>query len=123
MPRHSILAISYKLGSERISYEDVASRFGAEAAAKVLKGSDSQSHLQAVGRRPQRRWQAGPDHRLPDRPAGQGRRNLPAARDLRIQPKAHDGGRLQLRWEYRSVSRRGPGHHPTGKGDDTFQTS
>jgi 3-oxoacyl-[acyl-carrier-protein] synthase-3 len=39
MPRHSILAISYKLGSERISYEDVASRFGAEAAAKVLKGS------------------------------------------------------------------------------------
>jgi 3-oxoacyl-[acyl-carrier-protein] synthase III len=37
--KHGILAISYKLGSERISYEDIESRFGAEAAAKVLKGS------------------------------------------------------------------------------------
>jgi 3-oxoacyl-[acyl-carrier-protein] synthase-3 len=39
MPHHSILAIAYKLGSTRITYEDIASRFGAEAAAKVLKGS------------------------------------------------------------------------------------
>jgi 3-oxoacyl-[acyl-carrier-protein] synthase-3 len=39
MPHHSILAIAYKLGSERISYEDISSRFGAEAAARALKGS------------------------------------------------------------------------------------
>ncbi|MGA7241342.1 MAG: ketoacyl-ACP synthase III [Bryobacteraceae bacterium] len=39
MPHHSILALAYRLGSERITYDDIASRFGAEAAAKVLKGS------------------------------------------------------------------------------------
>jgi 3-oxoacyl-[acyl-carrier-protein] synthase-3 len=39
MPHHSILAVRYRLGSEQISYEDIALRFGAEAAAKVLKGS------------------------------------------------------------------------------------
>ena len=39
MPHHSILAIAYRLGSERITYDDIATRFGAEAAAKVLKGS------------------------------------------------------------------------------------
>lgn len=39
MPHHSILALAYKLGDQRISYEDISSRFGAEAAAKVLKGS------------------------------------------------------------------------------------
>lgn len=39
MPNQSILAVAYKLGSERIGYEDIAARFGEEAAAKVLKGS------------------------------------------------------------------------------------
>jgi 3-oxoacyl-[acyl-carrier-protein] synthase-3 len=39
MPHHSILALAYKLGDQRISYEDIELRFGVEAAAKVLKGS------------------------------------------------------------------------------------
>src|ERR1700761_6727419 len=39
MPHHSILDVRYRLGSERITYDDIAERFGAEAAAKVLKGS------------------------------------------------------------------------------------
>ncbi len=39
MPHHSILALAYRLGSEQITYDDIATRFGAEAAAKVLKGS------------------------------------------------------------------------------------
>ncbi len=39
MPHNSILAIAYRLGTERITYDDIAARFGAEAAAKVLKGS------------------------------------------------------------------------------------
>lgn len=39
MPHTSILAVTYKLGSERITYDDIAERFGPEAAAKVLKGS------------------------------------------------------------------------------------
>ncbi len=39
MPHQSILAVAYRLGSERITYDDIATRFGAEAAAKVLKGS------------------------------------------------------------------------------------
>src|ERR1700761_3435094 len=39
MPHHSILALTYRLGSDQITYEDIAARFGPEAAAKVLKGS------------------------------------------------------------------------------------
>jgi 3-oxoacyl-[acyl-carrier-protein] synthase-3 len=39
MPHHSILAVAYRLGGDRVTYGDVAARFGEEAAAKVLKGS------------------------------------------------------------------------------------
>jgi 3-oxoacyl-[acyl-carrier-protein] synthase-3 len=39
MPGSTLIAVNYTLGSENVTYQDIESRFGAEAAAKVLKGS------------------------------------------------------------------------------------
>src|SRR5215468_6964855 len=39
MPGSTIAAVQYTLGSENLTYEDMESRFGTEAASKVLKGS------------------------------------------------------------------------------------
>jgi 3-oxoacyl-[acyl-carrier-protein] synthase-3 len=39
VPGSTLLAVNYTLGSGQLTYQDIESRFGAEAAAKVLKGS------------------------------------------------------------------------------------
>ena len=39
MPGSTLTAVNYTLGSEHLTYEDIESRFGSEAAAKVFKGS------------------------------------------------------------------------------------